>query len=199
MATGHALNVHIDGPSAAHPVIHAVVFEQARNLDEQCELLLGPLNAPSHRRAPYGASAEPHTWGREAAMAWEVNDAEFESVLRLPGPRRYEYFVTRAASHGELWGLRAEDGWVVAEDDDREQHLPVWPHQRFVAALATGDWGDANAVAIDVDEWVEGWLPNLARDGMRVAVFQTPSDEGVSVAPERLSHDLETELEKFQM
>ena len=54
-------------------------------------------------------------------------------------------------------------------------------------------------VAIDVDEWVEGWLPNLARDGMRVAVFQTPADKGVGVPPERLRRDLEIELEKFQM
>jgi hypothetical protein len=132
-------------------------------------------------------------------MGWQVTDAEFESVLGLPGNRRYEYFVKRAASHGQLWGLRAEDGWVVAEDDEGDQYLPVWPHQRFAEALATASWEDAVPVAIDVDEWVKGWLPSLERDGMHVAVFQTPADEGVGVSPERLRRDLETELEKFQM
>jgi hypothetical protein len=37
-------------------------------------------------------------------MGWEVDNEEFESVLGLPGIARYEYFVKRAASHGQLWG-----------------------------------------------------------------------------------------------
>jgi hypothetical protein len=43
-------------------------------------------------------------------MGWEVNDQEFGAVLELRGNRRYEYFVKRAASHGELWGLHGNDG-----------------------------------------------------------------------------------------
>jgi Protein of unknown function (DUF2750) len=107
--------------------------------------------------------------------------------------------LRQAAVHGQLWGLRAAGGWVVAEDDEGDQYLPVWPHQRFAEALATASWEDEVPVAIDVDEWVEGWLPDLERDGLRVAVFQTPADEGVGVSPERLRRDLEIELEKVQM
>jgi Protein of unknown function (DUF2750) len=132
-------------------------------------------------------------------MGWEVNDEEFESVVRLPASRRYEYFVKRAASHGELWGLRGEGGWVVAEDDEGNQHFPVWPHQRFAQALAEGLWEGEKPVSIDIDEWVDAWLPNLERDGMRVAVFQTPDDKGVGVSPERLKTDLEAELEQFSL
>jgi hypothetical protein len=32
-----------------------------------------------------------------------------------------------------------------------------------------------------------------------VAVFQTPDDQGVGVAPGRLKRDLEAELEQFQL
>ena len=39
-------------------------------------------------------------------------------MLELPGNRRYDYFVKRAASHGELWGLHGEGAWVVAADDE---------------------------------------------------------------------------------
>lgn len=141
----------------------------------------------------------PDDSGMRDAVGWEVDDAEFESVLALPGPRRYEYFVKRAASHGQLWGLRSEDGWVVAEDDQGDQYLPVWPHQRFAEASATGGWNDAVPVAIDVDEWVQEWLSDLDRDGMRVAVFQTPADQGVGVSAERLKRDLEAELEQFDL
>ena len=132
-------------------------------------------------------------------MTWEVNDAEFTSVLALPGPRRYEYFVKRAASHGRLWGLRGERGWVIAEDDEGDQHFPVWPHPRFAQALATGQWSDAVPMAIDIDEWVDEWLPELDGDAMRVAVFQTPVDEGVGVSPQRMKRDLDTELEQFNL
>ena len=103
-------------------------------------------------------------------MGWDVNDEEFESVLALPANRRYEYFVKRAASHGELWGLRGGGGWVVAEDDEGTQHFPVWPHQRFAEACAEGPWRDE----------------------------KTPDDQGVGVAPERLKRDLEIELEQFE-
>jgi hypothetical protein len=131
-------------------------------------------------------------------MGWKVNDAEFESVLALAGRVRYEYFVKRAASYGQLWGLRGDGGWVVAEDNDGNQHFPVWPHQRFAEACATGPWRGEEPVPLDVDEWVAEWLPDLEEDGMRVAVFQTPDDEGVGVAPSRLKRDLEAELAQFE-
>jgi len=53
--------------------------------------------------------------------------------------------------------------------------------------------------AIDIDEWVEAWLANLERDGMRVAVFQTPEDQGVSIGTEQLKRDLEEELSQFAL
>jgi Protein of unknown function (DUF2750) len=94
-------------------------------------------------------------------MGWKVNDAEFESVLALAGRVRYEYFVKRAASHGQLWGLRGDGGWVVAEDNDGNQHFPVWPHQRFAEACATGPWRGEEPVPLDVDEW--------SRNGYRIS------------------------------
>jgi Protein of unknown function (DUF2750) len=112
-------------------------------------------------------------------MAWEVNNKESEAVLALPGSARYGYFVKRAASHRQLWGLRGDGGWVVAEDDDGNQHFPFWPHQRFAEACATGPWEGEKPVTIDVDEWVMGWLLDLEKDGTGVAVFQTPDDQGV--------------------
>ena len=127
-------------------------------------------------------------------MNWHVDDAEFTSVLELPAPRRYEYFVKQAATHGQLWALRGEGGWVIAEDDSGNQHFPVWPHQRFAWVVATEQWSDAVPAAIDIDEWVEEWLPDLDRDGIRVAVFQTPDDQGVAVSPRRLKRDLDAEL-----
>jgi hypothetical protein len=88
-------------------------------------------------------------------MSWEVNDREFESVLSLSAPRRYEYLVKRSASHGELRGLRDDGGWVMAEDDDAKTRFPVWPHPRFAEDCATGPWGESSPGPVAIDDWVE--------------------------------------------
>jgi hypothetical protein len=40
------------------------------------------------------------------------------------------------------------------------------------SAVRQGAWGGEDAVAIDIDEWVEAWLPNLERDGMASPWFR---------------------------
>jgi hypothetical protein len=79
------------------------------------------------------------------------------------------------------------------------RHFPVWPHRRYAEACASGAWPSDEAVAIDIDDWVQAWLPDLENDGMRIAVFQTPADEGVGVTPDRMKSDLEAELEQFEL
>ena len=130
-------------------------------------------------------------------MSWEVNDREFESVLALPAGTRYEYFIKRSASHGELWGLHGVLGWVMAVDDESKMHFPVWPHPRFAQVCASGPWEAESPRSIDVDEWVEAWTPQLEGDRFRIAVFQTPQDEGSGVSVRRLKRDLEAELSLF--
>lgn len=129
-------------------------------------------------------------------MSWDLGEEEFESVVALPAQERYDYFVKRAASHGEVWSLRSEDGWVVAEEG-REPYLPVWPHPRYALANAVGEWADAQAEAIDVDDFALAWTQKLDDDGMRVAVFPTPDAEATAVSPARLRRDLERELEQL--
>ena len=132
-------------------------------------------------------------------MSWNVNDEEFRTVVALPAPERYAYFIKRAAGHGELWSLTDTDGWVIAVDDENTGHIPVWPHPRFASACAEGPWQDAKPTPIEIDEWVVAWLPKVREDGLRVAVFQTPEDKGVGVSADRLKSDLEDELAAFEL
>lgn len=94
-----------------------------------------------------------------------------EQPPALPAARRYEYFIKRSASHGELWGLHGDGGWVMAEDDDAIHTSLSGPHPRFAKACSTGPWEGEDPQAIDVDEWVEGWIPQLQREGFRIAVL----------------------------
>jgi Protein of unknown function (DUF2750) len=80
-------------------------------------------------------------------MSWAVNDAEFEHVLALSAPRRYEYFIKRSAGHGELWGLHGDGGWVMAEDDDGRTLFPVWPPSTLRRSVFNRSMGGRNAAS----------------------------------------------------
>jgi Protein of unknown function (DUF2750) len=87
----------------------------------------------------------------------------------------------------------------MAEDDDGRTLFPVWPHPRFAEACSTGAWADGTPQAIDIDEWVEAWIPQLSKREFGIAVFQTPSDRGVAVPPDRIKRDLDDELSQFNL
>jgi hypothetical protein len=127
----------------------------------------------------------------------ELNEREFESVVGLPAPRRYDYFVKKVADRDTMWSLRDGAGWVTTADDSGRLHLPLWPHPDFAAACATAEWTGAEPAAVDADEWVESVAESLEDDGLSVAVFPTPEGQGVSVRPARLKADLEEEQSKF--
>jgi hypothetical protein len=132
-------------------------------------------------------------------MTRDVNEREFASVLNLSGPKRYEYFVKRAADRDTMWALRDAGGWVTTADNAGRLYLPVWPHARFAAACAEAEWARTEPAPIDVDEWIEGHAEELERDGLGVAVFPTPAGQGVAVSPARLKADLEDEQSNFRL
>ena len=131
-------------------------------------------------------------------MTWELRREEFDAVVRLPAPEAYAHFVKRVAQHEEVWALRDEGGWVMVGDDDGHVLLPVWPHARYAAACAAHAREEAEP--IDIDDFVEEWLPGLEADGYGVAVFPRPPDgEAVHVDCARLKDDLEAELERYEL
>ena len=131
-------------------------------------------------------------------MSWTPNDREIESVLRLPASERYKYFVKKAADTEHVWSLRKDVGWVTSADDTGRISVPVWPHAKFAAACANEDWAECEPQSIELDAWLARWLPGMHRDGRLAAVFPTPTNQAVNVAPDRLKRDLEAELELYK-
>jgi len=130
-------------------------------------------------------------------MSWELNDKEFDAVTGLDAARRYSYFLGHVADWEEVWGLRDEDGWALVGDDTGAEAIAVWPHERFASACAADELKGSEPASIHLDDWMETWLPNMAKDGTRVAVFMTPSGRGVIIAADvHLAH-LEEECEKY--
>ena len=130
-------------------------------------------------------------------MSWNISDQEFESVLSLPGTKRYSYFVKKVADREEIWSLRNQDGWVLYADSVASDVVPVWPNERFAQACAEGEWQDCQPAVIELSAWMERWIPGMARDKRKVAVFATPQDEGIVVDPDKLYADLSEECEQY--
>lgn len=131
-------------------------------------------------------------------MSWTPNDKEIESVIRLPASERYKYFVKKAADTEQVWSLRKDAGWATSADDAGQICVPVWPHAKYAAACANENWAEYEPHSIELDAWLERWLPGMQRDGRLAAVFPTPTSQTVNVPPDRLKGDIEAELELYE-
>jgi len=133
-------------------------------------------------------------------MSWEVNDHEFEAVLREGAEKQYRYFVGHCADWGEVWGL-AVDGtdWAMVEDAAGvPAGLAVWPHPRYAEACRLGEWSHREPTPIPVHAFVDELIPQLAADELQVAVFPLPDGRYTPVAPRQLRSDLEAELVRIE-
>ena len=131
-------------------------------------------------------------------MPRAVRPEEARAVAALAGPQRYEYFVKRVVDAQEIWGIGSASGWVMASDDDGGELFPVWPDAAYAESCCEGEWADAVPRSIALTEWIEKWLPGLAADARRVAVFPVSGGiRGLAVAPDRLLADLKSEADRY--
>jgi hypothetical protein len=123
---------------------------------------------------------------------------QFLGVSILAGPMRYKHFVSRVADWETIWGLRNESGWVAAGDDAGNSCFPVWPHPDYAQACVTGAWVGNLPSPIDVHDFVENWLPEMAADSVFIAIFPTPEMRGVPIAALELQRDLQGALSQYE-
>jgi hypothetical protein len=123
-------------------------------------------------------------------MPWELTDQEFENVRKLGADERYRYFISRVIDTERVWMLRSNDGeWAVGTDDDGTEVLPAWPHERYAAAAAEGEWAADKPTWVPLPEWLEA----LEHE---VAVFPDDQGGGVRATQQRLLTDVKAALER---
>ena len=130
-------------------------------------------------------------------MTWPT-EQEIKAVLLLDGPRRYEYAVKRITDREEVWGLWDGTGWALMGDVEGIHLMPVWPASKYAALCASGVWEGYAPRSIDLDSWISRWIPGLSKDGRKVAMFPTPSNDGVRCTPEMIKSSLEEALQDYE-
>ena len=129
---------------------------------------------------------------------YTLSPQQFAAVSKLPGPDRYRHFVSRVADWQSVWGLRNEGGWVAAGDESGTPAFPVWPHPDYAAACALGEWSGNFPAAIEVHDFIDSWLPDMAAEGVLVAVFPTPMLRGAIVPAAQLQAHIHDELSRIE-
>ena len=124
-----------------------------------------------------------------------MNQHEFEEVIMQPAPIRYEYFIKKVVDFEEVWGLYNE-GWASAQDDKGNVLLPFYPNEKFAEAFAKKEWEGCRPKKIELEYFLEKWLPGMMSDGLKLSIFPTDIDSAL-VDVDRLREDIEEELEKY--
>jgi len=125
-----------------------------------------------------------------------LNAKQIESVLALPGPKRYSHFIKEVADKQEVWGLY-DEGWALAGSDEGEELFLIWPAKEYAALRAIDDWAHYQPSAIPLEEFMDVLVPGLEADGLLPGVFYTPSGQGVVLTFSQLLEDLRHELGRY--
>lgn len=114
---------------------------------------------------------------------------ELDQIIQMSPEQRHSYLLTQVTLNQSIWILTDEHGCVMLNSDD-EDCVPVWPAREFAEYWATGEWSDCVATAIPLKDWLERWTTGLEGDGVSVAVFPNPEEEGIVVFADTFDEEL---------
>lgn len=118
---------------------------------------------------------------------------EIEEIFCLTGDRKYNYFFKLVAETETICGLKENERWVTAKDDQGNITMPVWPSYQIAKYCQENQWKKTQIEGIDLYEFLAYWLPGMKRDNCRVCLLADTGGGGISVDAE----DLKSELEEY--
>ncbi|QCR31905.1 DUF2750 domain-containing protein [Lysinibacillus sp. SGAir0095] len=124
-----------------------------------------------------------------------MNNTEIEAVHNLSASKRYEYFIKKVADFGEVWRLY-DDGWAISEEVNGNPLMPFWPKKEFANLCAVDEWKNYKAEQIELEDFMQKWLPGLKSEGIQPSIFWNNVDSAV-LDIDTLILDLEDEIKKY--
>lgn len=108
----------------------------------------------------------------------------------------FDRFIVEAIEHGCVWALQGAEGWAVCESETRNNAdvIPFWSREDFARLHAQDDWAEYVPLAIDLEEFLEDWLPGMHEDVILVGINWNSELEGEEVEPLDLLEEFEQEL-----
>ncbi len=104
-------------------------------------------------------------------------------------------FIERATATGEVWALQYPDGGFAicpSTDFDEVDVYVIWSDKAAAQACCEEDWKDLVPFSIDLEDFVEDWLPGMYKDDFLVG----PDWDAELTGPEVAALDLVKLLNK---
>lgn len=121
--------------------------------------------------------------------------SQLDAINAMPAEQRYDYFINQILELREVWGLASDDGWfVIPEDDEDGEQLPVWPHAELAQLWVEGELADCHPVAISFDDWMNTWLPGMDNDALLATVCPDRETDAIVVGAAELLEDIKNKI-----
>lgn len=105
-------------------------------------------------------------------------------------------FIVESLQYGCVWGLQGGDGWALCGSEAHEDVdvMPFWSQQAFAQLHCVDDWAGYTPVAIDIEEFLEDWLPGMHEDLLLIGVNWNQELDGDEMEPLDLLEEFEQEM-----
>ncbi len=107
--------------------------------------------------------------------------------------KNYDRFLLDAVDYGIIWGIVDESGEFAvspSEEDDEIDVMPFWSSEEYAADVCVDEWSIFTPEAIELDDFIDNWLPGLQKDRILVGINWNKDLDGYEVEPLTLAEDL---------
>jgi len=106
-------------------------------------------------------------------------------------------FIVEALTQGCVWGLEGPEGWALcaSEQSDETDVMPFWSQESFAKAHCQDDWSEYKPVAVDLNEFLDDWLPGMHEDVILIGINWDENLEGEEYEPLDLLQEFEEEMQ----
>ena len=110
----------------------------------------------------------------------------------------FDRLIVECLEQGCIWGLQdATENWALvgSTDHDDIDVIPFWSSKSLAEELCGDDWDVYKPVAIEIEEFLDDWLPGMNSDVLLVGVNWNIDLEGAEIEPLDLLEEFEAELD----
>ena len=110
----------------------------------------------------------------------------------------FDRLIVECLEQGCIWGLQdAAENWALvgSTDHDDIDVIPFWSSKSLAETLCVGDLDVYKPLVIEMEEFLDDWLPGMHSDVLLVGVNWNMDLEGAEIEPLDLLEEFEAELD----
>ena len=98
-------------------------------------------------------------------------------------------FIQPVLENSQVWGLKGEDGWCICDSIEFEETdvMPFFTSKAEAAKLCNAEWQAYTPESINLEEFIEDWLPGMHEDNVMVGIQWNADLEGPELEPAEIA------------